>query len=279
MDNFDNNDSSVPDSNQTEGQQPEQELNYSDKLVGIITEPAATFASMSKHPPKTMDWFIPMIIFILFIFISQILLLSNKEIYYQVKEKQLARMEKTMNEMVQQGKMTKEQMNTQLNNIQNRMDKGLTPVQIIFQGIGTLIFVFIVFFIISAIYFLFAKAVFKDDGTYQSALVASGMVAYIGIIQIILVTIFAFLMGRMMNDFSVASFMDMDKTTIGGFLLAKVDIFSIWSYSVLSIGLAKLFKAASMVKYFALVFGVWIIGGLLLFFLAEAIPVLKFFGI
>ncbi len=279
MDNFDDSDSSIPNSTEAETQQSEEELNHSDKLVGVITEPGPTFANMSKFPPKTMDWFVPLIILIVVIFLSQVLLLNNKEIYYQVKEKQLAKMEKTFNEMVQQGKLTKEQMNTQLNNIQNRMDKGPSPIQFVFQGIGTFIIVFLVFFIITGIYFLFAKFIFKDDGSYQSALVASGLVSYIGVIQVILVTIVAFVMGKMMNDFSVASFLDMDKTTIGGFLLSKLDVFSIWSYSVISIGLAKMFKASSAAKYFALVFGIWIIGGFLIFLLAEAVPFLKFFGI
>ncbi len=278
MDNFDSNDSTSSNTSPGAEVQPEEELSLSDKMVGIISEPSTTFEKISKFPPKTMDWFTPMLLLLVLVFISQFLLLNNKELYYQVKEKQIARMEKNFNEMVKQGKMTQDQANTQLNAIQDRMDKGITPVQIVFQGVGILIFGFIIFFIITGIYFLFAKFAFKGDGSYQSALVASGMVSYIGMIQVIVTTILAFVMGRMMNDTSVASFMDMDKSTFTGFILAKLDVFSIWSYSVLSIGLAKMFKASSALKYFLLVFGVWILGGLLLFFLAEAIPFLKLFG-
>jgi UPF0716 family protein affecting phage T7 exclusion len=181
--------------------------------------------------------------------------------------------------MVAEGKMTQDQMNTQMNNIQNRMDQGITPIQIVFQGLAIFIGGFIIFFIITAIYFLFARFVLKGEGTYQSALVASGMTAYIGIIETILVTILAFVMGRMLSGFSVAAFMDADTSTLGGFFLAKINVITIWSYIVLGIGLAKMFKSSSTMKYFLTVFGIWIIGGFLLFLLAEAVPFLKFFGI
>ena len=279
MDNFDSNDSASSGPGDVQEVQQEEELSHSDKMVGIFTEPAKTFERMSKFPPRTMDWFTPMLILLVLVFIAQILMMTNKEIYYQIKQKQMARIEKNLNEMVKKGQLTQDQMNSQMNKIQDRFDQPPSVLQMVLQGVGILIFGFIIFFIITGIYFLFSKFVFKGDGSYQSALVASGMVAYIGMIQIILTTILAFVMGKMLNDFSAASFMNADKTTLSGFLLAKLDVFSIWSYSILSIGLAKMFKASSTLKYFLLVFGVWILGGFLLYLLAEVIPFLKFFGI
>jgi hypothetical protein len=123
---------------------------------------------------------------------------------------------------------------------------------------------------------LLSKFALKGDGVYASALVADGLVSYIGIIHVILAAIFAFVFGRLMRDVSLASLMDIDKSTFMGWLLAKVDPLTIWAYAVLSIGLAKMFKSQSMGKYFAMVFGLWIVGGLLLWFLAKAVPFLSF---
>ena len=39
----------------------EMELNHSDKMIGVITEPTSTFSKIAKFPPKTMDWFLPML--------------------------------------------------------------------------------------------------------------------------------------------------------------------------------------------------------------------------
>jgi len=79
-----------------------------------------------------------------------------------------------------------------------------------------------------------------------------------------------------MSDVSVASLTGTDKSTIIGWLLAKIDPFSIWAYSVLGIGLAKMFKSQSMGKYIIMVFGLWLVGGLLVWFIAKAVPFLSF---
>ena len=88
---------------------------------------------------------------------------------------------------------------------------------------------------------------------------------------------FAFAFGKLFRDVSVASLMDMDKSTIVGWLLAKLDPFSIWIYFVLSIGLAKMFKSKNTMNYIVLVFSLWIIGGLIFFFLGQAFPFLRSF--
>jgi hypothetical protein len=134
------------------------------------------------------------------------------------------------------------------------------------------------FIIMSGIYFLFVKFALQGDGGFNSVLVASGLVCYIAIISMIIATILSFASGRMMQDASVASFLDSDRSTIVGFILAKLDVFAIWSYIVLSIGMAKLFKSSSTSKYYITTFGIWIIGGLLFFYLAKAIPFLSNFG-
>lgn len=171
--------------------------------------------------------------------------------------------------------MTQEQADEQMSKIEERMASS-GAMMYVFQTIGIFIFVFVFFFILCGIYFLFSKFVLKGDGTYASALVADGLVSYIGIIHIILAAILAFAFGRLMRDASLASLMDMDKSSIAGWLLAKVDPLTIWAYSVLSIGLAKMFKSDSVGKYFIMVFGLWIVGGLLLWLLAKAVPFLSF---
>jgi hypothetical protein len=85
-------------------------------------------------------------------------------------------------------------------------------------------------------------------------------------------------MNRMFTDTSVGSLLDVDKSSFGGFLLSKLDVFSIWFYAVVSIGFAKMFKSQSTGKYFAMIFGMWLGFSILFHFLAKAIPFLKWFG-
>ncbi len=274
MDDFTETESS---SQQTEGQQPEEELSHSDKMIGIFTEPAKTYESISKFPPRTIDWFLPVFLTFLIIAITQIVINSNKGLHSQIVDKQITRMQQSLDKAVKDGRITQEQANQQLNTIQDRLE-SFGGLQIVFIFVGVLIGGFIVFFILAGIYYLFAKFVLKGDGNYNSALVASGMTFYIGILQVIVATILTFALVRLLPDTSLASFMDSERTSFAGFIFSKLDVFSIWIYIVLSIGLAKMFKSQSTGKYYAVVFGLWLIGGLLIFFIAKALPFLSFIG-
>ncbi len=253
----------------------EQELSHSDKMIGIITAPTETFEKIAKFPPKTMDWFLPVLILCVVVALTQILVMTNPEIAYQAKKKQLEAIQKGFDDAVAKGQMTEAQAEERMDQIEQRMASG-GGIQYVFQTVGIFIFVFVFFFILCGIYFLLSKFALKGDGVYASALVADGLVSYIVIIQVIIAAIFAFAFGKLFRDVSVASLLDMDKSTIAGWLLAKLDPFSIWIYFVLSIGLAKMFKSPSTSKYFIMVFGLWIVGGLLIWLLAKAVPFLSF---
>jgi hypothetical protein len=258
-------------------EQQEEELSHSDKMIGVFSEPSATFGKIAKFPPKVMDWFLPILLLCVLVSVQQILYRGNPEIAFQLKQKQMEAIEKRLDAQVESGQLTRDQANQQRDTIESRMDQ-MGGVGLVFQIIGIFIVIFIVFFIMAGIYFLLAKFVLKGEGGYNHVMVASGLSAYIGILGIIIVTIISLLMGKLFMDTSVASFMSSDKSTLVGWILAKLDLFTIWSFIVFAIGLAKMFKSTSTQKYYMLVFGVWLIGGLILFFLAKTIPFLKNFG-
>lgn len=244
----------------------EQELSHSDKIAGIFTEPANTFETTAKFPVRTVDWLLPVILLLLVTIISQFLLWNNPEIKYKMEQKQRA----ALQEMVDQGKMTQEQVDQQAKFM------GGTFGHVI-RSVSILIFGFVFFLIIAGIYFIFSKFVLKGDGSYTSSLAANGLTIYIALFSIIVATILSLLFGRMLQDISVASLLNMEKSSFLGWLLSFVDIFAIWGYSVLSIGLAKMFKAQSTSKYFIMVFGLWFVWKLIVFGLGNTLPFLKNF--
>jgi len=254
----------------------QQELSHTDKASGILTEPKRTFEIISKFPPRTIDWLLPVLILLLVVSLTRILVMSNEEIYFQFKEKQIQQTEKIFDGMVAKGQMTREQADEQIEQAKGRMDMGRKPIGMVFQTIFIFIIGFIIFFITATIYFAAVKLIFKGHGSFASLLVGYGLPIYISMLQIIIASIISLALGRLLLDTSAASLMNMDKTQISGFFLSKIDPFSIWVYSVISIGVAKMFKSSSAGKYFALVFGVWIIGGFLIWLLGKAVPFLSF---
>ncbi len=258
-------------------EQEEPELSHTDKLVGVFTEPGNTYSKMSKFEPKTSDWIIPLIVVILFAVLSNIFMMSNPTIKNAIVEKQMAQFEKRFDEMVQKGQMTEQQKDQQMETIRDRMSQS-GGIALIGTIVGIPIVFFIMFFLVSGVFYLFIKYALKGDGTYKSAMSAYGLAYYILVIQIIVVVILAFTMNRLFQGANVAELMNIDKSAFGGFLLSKLDIFSIWFYVVIGIGFAKMFKSPSTGKYVGTIIGIWLGFSIIFFFIAKAVPFLKTFA-
>jgi len=144
----------------------------------------------------------------------------------------------------------------------------------VFVGIPIATFLF--FFIVSGVYLILAKFVLKGEGTYKEAMVAYGLTHYITAIQMIIMVIAALAMNKLFTGTSVADFTGTEKNTIAGFILGKLDVFSIWFYVVFGIALAKMFKSINSQKYIIGVVVVWLVFGLLFYAIANAVPWLSF---
>ena len=266
MDNFDTTGQNSDNPSVEPEELVEAELSHTDKMVGILSEPSNTYESTAKFPPKTIDWVIPLILVVVLSIASQFILFSNPEIKYQIVQKQTEAIQKA----VQEGKITQEMADKQIQFMSGSFMS-------IISSVSTLVIVPIIFFIVTLILFLLSKFALKGDGTYSSALVANGLSMYILMIHIILATVVGIVLGKLIRDLSLTSLLGMDKTSFMGWILSFVDVLTIWGFAVLSIGLAKMFKAASASKYFIMVFGLWFIWKLLVFSLQGALPVLKNF--
>ncbi len=256
--------------------EPEEvELNHTDKLVGIFSEPVSTFSKISINGPKTSDWFIPVVIFIIAAILSNILMMSNPIIKSTIVQKQMEQIEKNLNDAVAKGQITESQKEEQLESIRQRIESG-GIANFIMSAIGIIIFTFIAFFIVSAVFYLSVKLILKGNGTYKDAMTAYGLPYYILVIQIIIMTILAFLTDKFFTSTSIAAFINTDRTSIVHFILSKLDIFSIWFYAIASVGFGKMFKSQSLGKYYILIYSLWLGFGLLFFYIAKLVPFLGF---
>lgn len=242
----------------------EEELSHSDKLIGVFTEPGKTFDAAAKIPPKTMDWLIPTISFLVIAIISNFILFQNPEIKLQFDEmldKQVAKVEAQLDEKVQKGEMTESEKEAALEQARGGMKFMTGPVM---RSVTLVVYTLIGLFFMALVYFLLSKFALKGDGTYGGTLVARGLPVYILVVQIIVIAILSMVMNKLLLDSSAASFLDAERGTITSYLLGRIDPFAIWFYSVVGIGLAKMFKSDATVKFIIAVFAFWIIGDLIL---------------
>lgn len=256
-------------------EQEELELGFSDKIVGIFTEPALTYGQVAKFPPKTIDWLLPFFILLLIVIGSQFLMMSNPIIKADALRQQREAQEKFLEKEVQEGKLTKDEAEKRMEFIEKQMEQMSGTVGLAITSISILVMGFIIFFFVVLVYYLISKFTLKGEGTYSSALVASGLTSYIGMIQVVLATILSIVFDRMIRDTSVASLMNSDKTELAGFMLSKLDPISIWTYIVLGIGLAKMFKSDDIKKYVTVILAVWIGWSIITFILSRWLPFLS----
>jgi len=255
-----------------------EELNFTDKMVGVLSEPGELFSSLSKLPIKTIDWIVPLLLVIIVAVVSNFVLMGDPEIKSQIIEKQMEQQEKGLQEAVEKGQMTQSQADEQMDRIAEYMENS-GSAQVMISSVAIVIFTFIIFFIISGVFLLLAKFALSGTGNYNSSMLAYGMPHYIIVIQIVVMIISALAMGKMFMDTSVGSYMGVEKSDLLGWFLHKLDPLSIWFYAVVGIAYAKMFKSEDTTKYVIAIFAMWIGFTLLFHFIAQAFPFLKSFGL
>ena len=255
----------------------EPKISLSDKFVGIFTEPSNTFEKIKIAGASTMDWLLPIIVFAVVAGFINFLSLNDPVIRMKIQEKQMERVEKNFNTLVENGTISQEKADEQIDKISEQMDEQLQKGRWL-QLISIFLVTFVLFFLLAGFYFLVMKFGFKGNGTYKDAMTAYGLPYYILTISYIVVGLTMFLLSKPLQSISVGALLDYDSGTLVGLLLNKIDIFAIWFYSVIGIGFAKMFNIKSTQKVIIWIFIIWIGFSLLLYFAGQLFPFLKFFG-
>lgn len=263
--------------NLIEEEMRECQLGFTDKIIGIFTEPSKLFSELAKFPPKAADWVIPLIFLFIVTMGGNFLMMTNPVLKQQMQEKQMQRMEQSMKDMVEKGQITKDQAAQQIESSREMMESGGMALQMSIGAIAGLIMMFVFFLLVGTFFFMIAKFVLKGDGTWTGTLVALGLPNYILVINGILIFIVAMATDNYITGLNPAAFMELETGTLAHAFLSKLDPLTIWSYLVVSIGLAKMFKSENTTKYIITVMFIWIGFSILMALLAIVFPFLKNF--
>jgi preprotein translocase subunit YajC len=253
-----------------------ESLSFTDKMVGVFTEPSKTLEHLSNENPSFLNWLIPILSLIICAAVMSFLMMKNPIIMDQAVEKQMERIEVSIEAAVEAGQITQEQADTQLEDIRTRIEEQIESGTVS-STVAIVVVTFVMFFIISGVFYLVARFLLKGDGNYSSAMTAYGIAYYILVLQVIVMLIYSLSTDSLIDSTSVAYFIGADTKTFTGFLLNKLDPFTIWFYAIVSIAFAKMFKSVSLGKYFISVFGLWLGFSILFFLLAQQLPLLQMF--
>ncbi|MEO6694808.1 MAG: Yip1 family protein [Ignavibacteria bacterium] len=232
-----------------------EQLTNTEAMAGVITAPGETFEIIANTPKKNY-WLLPVIIFIVLNLISTVLFISDTELTNKSMDKQREAMREQFDKNIKEGKMTKEDSEKAM--------ESMNPAGIFFKGVafgGSVIGPFLMLIILSVVYVLGLK-VMKSDVDFTNVLNVVGLALLIFALGNLISTVISVLRGEMSTLGPALLFNEVSAGKKAYALLSKIDVFTIWFYAVVSIGLSKLGRI-EMYKAAILAFGVWIIYSLL----------------
>ncbi len=237
-------------------EEPQENISLSDAITGVITAPSETFESV-KASTKKNYWIVPILVFIVLYVASSFLVLNDEDLYTEIKTKQTDAVKERLDNMVKDGKLSREQANEQLDKMDKQMSKS-NPIFYVFAAVGPIFTTFIILFLEGLIFFGVLK-VFKGTATYMNVLSVLGLAAIIECIQTIIDTVLAIVMGRLNSNIGPALLFKADSVGESMFkFLAHFDLLTIWLLIVVGIGLAKVSQLKTSITMLV-VFVLWLI--------------------
>jgi hypothetical protein len=233
---------------------PEQ-LSASDAITGVITGPGDTFDTIVNTAKKTY-WVIPIIITVIVSIIVTFLFFRDEQLISGLMDKQKAGLEKRMEEQVKNGKMSSEQAKVAVEQAEKYMDPKSVFFQVIGFG-GAIVTPFIMLFVLSLVYLIILK-IMKSEFDFVNILNVVGLSMLISTIGSVIGLVLSIIIGEV-SSLSLA--LVLKESMVGEKLhefFLKVDVFTIWFYIAVAIGLSKVARISGG-KAYGIVFGIWVV--------------------
>lgn len=230
--------------------EPVRPMPFVERMVNVFTAPGELFENVRLTPPTPSNWVIPMLLFIVVAFLMSQVMFMNPSLVGQMSDL----MRKGIDEAVVQGRMTQEQADQAA-----AFTKPGSTMFMIQQIVGLIVISPVALFLLSLVYWLLGKWAMKGTALYIKVVEVVGLTFFISILESIVSTMLMYLMDSITASPSLALFVsDFDIENKLHMALAKVNVFTFWDLSVISIGLSHLFQR-DLSKVLVLVFALWIL--------------------
>jgi hypothetical protein len=220
------------------------------RLANIFVAPGEVFDSVKVSPPAMANWIVPLSLSIVVAFIYTMVVFSQPTILQAMRMP----VEKKFQQMVDSGKLTRQQADQQLEMVEKFMSEQVLKI---FGILGSAIMLPIVLFVMALVVWLVGKYALGGNFPYMKAVEAVGLASTVTIPCGLLAMLLAVIYGNigmtaspilLVGHFDSASRLDR--------VLSTLDIGSIWSLTVLSIALSR-FTGRSFVVSAIWGFGIW----------------------
>ncbi len=212
------------------GSEP-QKSSFFDRMVNVFTSPGELYTEVSQSPVRASSWVIPYLLAIIIALISTYAILSNQVLRQQALEPQ----QQAMQERVDKGEMTQEQMESATEMMES------SSIIIITGAVMAVVMVSVSLFVGALLFWIAGKFLLKSPSGYKKMLEVYGLAILIGIVGSIVTLLMIHAMGSILASpgASLLVLNSFDRKNFIHLLLAALNIITIWQMVVAGIGLAK----------------------------------------
>ena len=225
-------------------------MSLPERLLGVITNPAAVYDDVAATPRTPSNWIAPWILLVIATAVLTQLLIQNAEFAAQL----MSVMREQVDLLVNDGAVPREDADRQLALLQPGM-----PLFTVLSIAGPALWGLGLVFALSLLYWLIGRSAMHAFAPYMKVVEVVGLASVISVIELCVSTGLILATGTLtITPTAAALFPSMAQDSLLYALLLKANPFSIWLVIVTSVGLARLF-ARDVPKVIVLILSLWIL--------------------
>ncbi|MBE0539960.1 MAG: YIP1 family protein [Verrucomicrobia bacterium] len=208
------------------------------RLLNIFAIPGDVFEEVRTTRPSVGNWLVPALIACAVGIVSVVIVLSQPAIQQQIREKQEQAMEKKFEELIQAGKLTREQADQQIAAMEKLFGANLQKV---FGSMGVVFYSFARIFFWALVLWLIGRWLLQAPIGYMKATEVAGLAGMISVLGAIVALLLRVNFSNPAASPSLALTVgEFDEKNVTHMLLAMVNLFDVWQVGVMASGLARL---------------------------------------
>ena len=217
----------------------------------MFAAPGEVYDEIKSSPPATANWLAPTLVLLAVSWIGVWIIFSQDAVKHQMSGLQ----DRAIQQRVEKGKLTQAQADQARAAVERFGSVGMKIGAVIGPAAGA----FAAPFWGGLILWLVGAKVLKGTFPYMKAVEVAGLASMIAVLDSVVKTLMIVAMGNMFaNPGPVLLVKDFDSSNSTHLIVATLNVMTIWSLAVKSVGLAKL-SGVSFGKAAAWVFGLWVV--------------------
>ncbi len=236
-----------------------------EKAAGTFYKPSRVFNSITTAGVKFLDWFAPLVLVLLVAGVSSYVQLNTPTLRAQIVQQREEAIEKAESK----GEITTQQADEERQMIADNLTSA-SAFAVVLRIMTVTVVLLIEFFLMSLVWFLVGRFALNSDFDYAKGLALTGMSYWITGVGLIFAIVIAVLSSRLDGGAHLGMLIPMNSKNLAYSILSRLNLFTIWSLIVISIGIGTLSGKKKLTAAFW-VFGIWFVWEAVSIFFEHAI--------